>query len=74
VVAYFSASSGILKGALAVLKLVLVWMLNNNKKHESSGKSYVTFWSYYKSDGTLDNVLHYEITSNAIAVFEANSI
>jgi aspartokinase-like uncharacterized kinase len=26
--------------------------------------------SYYKSDGTLDNVLHhYEITSNAIAVF-----
>jgi hypothetical protein len=45
-------------------------MLNSTIKTRILKKSYVTFWSYYKSDGTLDNVLHhYEITSNAIAVF-----
>jgi hypothetical protein len=53
---------------LLVLKLVLVWMLNSTIKHESS-KVICYILSYYKSDGTLDNVLHhYEIT-NAIAVF-----
>jgi hypothetical protein len=45
-------------------------MLNSTiKKHESS-EVICYILSYYKSDGTLDNVLHhYEITSNAIAVF-----
>ncbi|MDI5897832.1 YDG domain-containing protein, partial [Flavobacterium yafengii] len=65
-----SASSGMLKGAPGVETGFSMDVKFNNKNTNPQGKSYVTFWSYYKSDGTLDNVLHhYEITSNAIAVF-----
>ncbi|PKH67825.1 hypothetical protein CXF59_05925, partial [Flavobacterium sp. ALD4] len=65
-----STSSGILKGAADVETKFSMDVKFNNKNTNPQGKSYVTFWSYYKSDGTLDNVLHhYEITSNAIAVF-----
>jgi len=65
-----SASSGILKGAKDVETSFSMDVQFNKKYTNPQGKSYVTFFSYNKPDGTLDNVLHqYEVASNAIAVF-----
>lgn len=65
-----SASSGMIKGAAGVETQFSSDVQFNNKMTNPQGKSYVTFWSYYKPDGTLDGILHkYEISSNAIAVF-----
>ncbi|MEN9907616.1 MAG: hypothetical protein RLZZ540_757, partial [Bacteroidota bacterium] len=65
-----SASSGILKGATGVETAFSMDVKFNNKMTNPQGKSYVTFWSYYLPNGTLDSQLHhYEISSNAIAVF-----
>ncbi|SDJ97985.1 Por secretion system C-terminal sorting domain-containing protein, partial [Flavobacterium glycines] len=65
-----SASSGILKGATGVETAFSMDVKFNNKMTNPQGKSYVSFWSYYLPNGTLDSQLHhYEISSNAIAVF-----
>jgi aspartokinase-like uncharacterized kinase len=53
-----------------VFETGLVAVKFNNKNTGPQREVICYIWSYYKSDGTLDNVLHhYEITSNAIAVF-----
>jgi len=65
-----SASSGIIKGAKDIETSFSMDVQFNKKMTNPQGKSYVTFFSYNKPDGTLDNVLHqYEVASNAIAVF-----
>jgi hypothetical protein len=65
-----TASSGMIKGAAGKETSFSVDVQFNSKLTNPQGKTTVTFFSYYKSDGTLDAVEHkYKIASNAISTF-----
>ena len=64
------ASAGLIKGATGLATRFSMDVKFNSSMTNPQGKSYIYFTSYYKPDGTLDQVEHkYEISSNAIATF-----
>ncbi|MFZ9388052.1 MAG: T9SS type A sorting domain-containing protein, partial [Chitinophagaceae bacterium] len=64
-------TAGMIKGALDELTSFSMDVKWNNRRTNAQGKvNNIIVWSYYKPNGTLDNVLHqYQVNSTAIATF-----